>query len=136
LENVVSLVKLAGLRALAMSENPTVIVLEDEMLIAMDVESILSDAGFNVATTTTCAEAESLLETVTPDAVVLDVHLSDGECVDFATKLVSRSIPFIVHTGAYAPTHHEIFNRGVVVEKPANSDELVAAVKSLLTSHS
>lgn len=116
-----------------MAENPTVIVLEDEMLIAIDVESSLSEAGFNVAIATNCAQAENLLETLTPDAVVLDVHLSDGECVGFALKLVARAIPFVVHTGSHAPARHEIFSRGVVVHKPAASDDLVAALSSMLT---
>ena len=115
-------------------ENPTVLVVEDELLIALDIESTLSEAGFNVAVSASCADAKSLLERITPDAVVLDVHLQDGDCATIAKTLVARRIPFIVHTGYDGPDRDEVFRRGTMLGKPSKPDDLVAAVKSLMAA--
>ena len=58
---------------------PLVVVLEDEALIALDLQDGLQDSGYRVAGTfTTCAEALSWLQTETPDVAILDTVLKDG----------------------------------------------------------
>ncbi|WP_189524501.1 MULTISPECIES: response regulator [unclassified Mesorhizobium] len=99
-------------------ERLTILVLEDEPLIALDVEATLVEAGFNVAVTASCAEAESILEDVSPDAAVLDLYLKDGPCIAVAKKLVGRGIPFVVHTGYLGPDRDEIFAHGTEIQSP------------------
>ncbi|TPK81008.1 response regulator [Mesorhizobium sp. B2-4-13] len=112
-------------------ERPTILVLEDEALIALDIEAVLIEAGFNVAMAVSCAEAEAALEQLHPDAVLLDVQLKDGACIAVAKKLVERTIPFVVHTAYLGPERDEVFAHGAAaIQKPSNPGELVAAVRA------
>lgn len=77
-----------------------VLVLEDEVLISMDLEATLIDAGFAVALARSCAEAADFLDDHRPDVAIRDVRLSDGDCTVTAKALVSLGMPFILHTGA------------------------------------
>lgn len=77
-----------------------VLVLEDEPLIAMDLQFAFEDHGVEVHVATSCGEACALLETLEPDGAVLDVNLGHGAtCERVATILRSRGVPFILHTG-------------------------------------
>ncbi|UVK46696.1 hypothetical protein BPNPMPFG_002394 [Mesorhizobium sp. AR07] len=60
---------------------PVVLVLDEELLIAMDLEVALSDAGYLVALATSCGEAERWLADQRPDAAVLEITSKDGHCV-------------------------------------------------------
>ena len=58
-----------------------VLVLEDEPIIALDIEGILCDAGLEVAATlSTCAAAMEWLKANTVDVALLDIDLPDGSC--------------------------------------------------------
>ena len=79
-------------------------ICEDESLLAIDLQMALEEAGAEVcALAASRAEALALLETVEPDAVVLDIELNDGACVDVAERLAARAIPFIVVTAFDGP---------------------------------
>jgi len=109
----------------------SVVVLEDEALIALDVEDALRDAGFNVvAVMSSCAEASKWLEANSPDIAVLDIDLRDGNCVAIARLLWDRNIPFVVHSGSSPDSGHldPIFQKGRWVSKPSLYSELTNAV--------
>ena len=56
-----------------------VVVVEDEFLIAMDVEMRVEDAGHRVvASATTATEAVEAVERNRPDIVLMDLRLADG----------------------------------------------------------
>ena len=83
---------------------PRLMICEDEFLLAIDLQMALEEAGAEVcALAASRAEALALLETVEPDAVVLDIELNDGACVDVAERLAARDIPFIVVTAFDGP---------------------------------
>ena len=66
--------KLAG-------SKPLVLVLEDEALIALNLQDELQDAGYEVAGPfTACSAALEWLQTATPDMAILDATLKDGSC--------------------------------------------------------
>ncbi len=112
-----------------------VLVLEDEAVIAVEVEVILSEAGFAVAgSVATCAEALTWLDTQEVDVATLDMHVRDGSCERVAHRLVERGIPFVVFSGDYPVegSLDPVFAQGVWLEKPASSDRIVAAVKTAL----
>lgn len=98
------------------------------------MSSPLCEAGFNVALTTSCAEAERVLEDLRPDAAVLDVQLKDGDCVTVAKALVDRSIPFVVHTGLHSQDRDKVFEMGAIINKPSRPDAVVDILKGLLDS--
>jgi CheY-like chemotaxis protein len=76
------------------------LVVEDELLVALDIESILSEAGMDVVGPASSAgEALKLIADSPPDAALLDANLS-GEPIDAVAQALSeRGIPFAYVTG-------------------------------------
>ncbi|GAU86751.1 response regulator [Bosea sp. BIWAKO-01] len=113
----------------------SVLVLEDEPIVALDIEGILSEAGYDVpATFATNAKAIDWLTTNTPDMVVLDIGLSDGSSVEVAHRLLAGAIPFIVFSGTRASetSVDPVFHAGKWLEKPAPPNRIVEFVQSML----
>ena len=111
---------------------PRVLILEDEAIIAMDVEGILTDAGFDViASLATCASAMDWLLANRADVALLDIDLLDGSCELVAQRLKDLAIPFVVFSGS-SPTEQAIdpvFLTGGWLEKPSPADRVVAVVR-------
>ena len=102
------------------------------MLVALDLEASFMDAGYSVTLARSCEEATEFLDNNRPDLAVLDVRLSDGECVLAAKKLVDLGVPFIVHTGLLGNSHDPVFSLGTKVYKPAATPAIVELAGSLL----
>jgi two-component SAPR family response regulator len=115
---------------------PNILLLEDEAIIAMDVETMLTDikAG-SVTSIASCADALKWLAYNTPDVAILDIFLLDGECIELAEILVERDVPFVVHSARRKVSHdsHRIFLKGVWVPKPAVPDDLARTVEAHLS---
>jgi DNA-binding response OmpR family regulator len=117
-----------------MTGSPLVLILEDEIMIAMMVEDELTDAGYRVAGPfTACRSALSWLSTNTPDLAVLDTQLQDGSCQDFALELRSRGIPFVVYSGAIDTDMVELAG-APWVSKPAPGKALLDALTHVTVS--
>jgi DNA-binding response OmpR family regulator len=111
------------------------LLLEDEPLIAMDMELILQGAGFDVTTAVTCEEANNWLEVRRPDIVIVDIMLRDGSSHNIAERLIQDAIPFIVHSGDPVSMHAETaFAQGRWLSKPSSPDELIGALRALLAN--
>ena len=112
-----------------------VLVLEDQPLIALDIEDALSSSGFkNINVISSCADAEKWLESNNPDFAVIDVHLRDGICSNVAQILVDNDVPFIVHSAL--DTHYSgdgsIFTKGRWLSKPSPPGRLAFVVQETL----
>lgn len=56
-----------------------ILIVEDELLLAMELEFVLQDLGHTVVGTATCSqEALKLAEDHKPDLALVDIHLRDG----------------------------------------------------------
>ena len=112
-----------------------ILLVEDQMLIAMDAEMMLSDAGLsNVVTVSSVNEGLSKLRSFRPAAAVLDLNLGIGTSMPIAEELKREGIPFIFATGYgdHAIIAEE-FADIRVVRKPYAGEELAAAIMSLIT---
>jgi CheY-like chemotaxis protein len=70
-----------------------VLILEDEAIIALNLQDELQDAGYSVGGPfATCTDALSWLETNTPDVAILDTVLKDAPCGEVARELASRTV--------------------------------------------
>ncbi|MFT3727664.1 MAG: HWE histidine kinase domain-containing protein [Terricaulis sp.] len=111
-----------------------ILLVEDQLVIAIDVETMLAAAGAGaIETAATGPEALRLLTVYQPDICVLDVNLGSGTSLAVADELVKRKIPFIFATGyadrAIIPKRHA----GVhVIRKPYEAEDLVAALALVL----
>ena len=77
-----------------------VLIVEDEILIALNLEDILSTAGAVVAGL--CGSISSAMGVAENDALsaaVLDVRLGRETTVELADLLASRGIPFLFYSG-------------------------------------
>jgi DNA-binding response OmpR family regulator len=115
---------------------PLVLVLEDEALIALNLQDELQDAGHEVAGPfTACSAALEWLQTATPDTAILDATLNDGSCHSVAFELNRRGVPFLIYSGhqedqqLLAEFHHIIW-----IEKPVPSAVLVQECQQLLVA--
>jgi DNA-directed RNA polymerase specialized sigma24 family protein/CheY-like chemotaxis protein len=78
-----------------------VLIIEDEVLIAMDLRDIVSQLGHTVvATADTAARAISAAADHMPDLVLADIHLADGSSgIEAVSEILSRvSVPVIFIT--------------------------------------
>jgi two-component system, response regulator PdtaR len=119
-----------GTTAEALPDSPMVMVVEDEFLIAMDLEFLLASNGWRVlGPAATVTNALALLESQTPDIALLDVNLRGETVTPVAEALRDRGVPFLV-TSAYDKA--QLAARGLVgmprLTKPVNEDKLLAAL--------
>jgi CheY-like chemotaxis protein len=111
------------------------LLVEDQMLIAADVEAMLAEHGIaKVTTAPSVAEAMRQLKAFTPDVAILDVNLGSGTSLPIAEELVRRNVPFIFATGysdrSIIPAHLA----APIVRKPYEAAALIAAVTGLFES--
>ena len=113
-----------------------VMIVEDEFLVAMELESELTDQGCVViGPAGRSAPALAILENETPDAVLLDLNLDGETPTALAEVLTRRRVPFIVVTG-YSSRHPEppVLRDAPRLQKPVRSRELLAALTEALAA--
>lgn len=119
-----------------LSDNLNILLIEDQMLIAMDAENMLADNGISsVTVAASAAEGLQKLRARTPDLAILDINLGDGTSLPVAEELSRRGIPFIFATGYGDRSLIPADFAGVsVVRKPYNAETLYRAIVSALAS--
>lgn len=117
-----------------LAQSTRVLLVEDHMLIAMDVEASLEDHGLSsVVTTASAAEALEKLRAAVPDVAVLDVNLGEETSIPVAEELTRRGIPFVFATGyGDGSMIPQDFSAVPVVRKPYEVDALIAAMAAVL----
>lgn len=105
------------------------LVVEDQALIAMSIESYLEDVGIAAQVVGSIAQARSWLATNTADIAVVDFLLKDGSATELAGELNRRAIPFVIYSG-YPPDQSMLSElQGVPwLQKPTSRDDLLKVV--------
>ena len=110
-----------------------VLVVEDEPLIAMDIEQALETAGASVVIAATLDEALRLTEQGGLSAAVLDLVLGASDGGALCARLRERAIPFVIYSGRTdIPVGCE---PGAFVSKPAHPEALLQAIASIIVAH-
>ena len=112
----------------------SILLLEDEPLILMDLEFAVEDAGCNPHAATTVKRALSLLdEAGSIDVAVLDVTLQHGTtCIPVAEELARRNIPFLLHSGDLNRQNETVRNlRAKHIPKPADATMVIREAMEL-----
>lgn len=111
-----------------MTDRLSVLILEDEPLIAFALEDMLLELGSkDVRLATTIAEAHRLLDNHTPDFAVLDVNIRGERSYGVAHELSRRGVPFIFATGYGDAEHPEVLKTVPTLSKPYGPDDLRSA---------
>ena len=113
---------------------PLVLVVEDEFLIAMDLEQLLRRHGWRVlGPAATVDQALRLLAGETPDVALLDVNLRGERVTPVAEALRARGVPFVLASAYERPEATAPALAGAPkLGKPTNERRLVATLRSAL----
>ncbi|MBX4868298.1 response regulator [Rhizobium bangladeshense] len=102
-----------------------VLVVEDEGLVALMIEDMLEDLGFEVvASVSRLADARIAATKAEVDLAVLDVNLAGEPSFSIAEILRKRQIPFIFSTGYGLSGLPAEFAHQPLVGKPFSKNEL------------
>nr|WP_246544099.1 response regulator [Novosphingobium profundi] len=109
-------------------------IAEDELIVAIDVESIVEEAGYRVACTCeSVASTLAAIERLMPACAVLDVRLLDGEVYPAADVLSAAGVPLIFHSGhADEANLRARYPAAQVCPKPSSPSMLRAALSRAL----
>jgi DNA-binding NtrC family response regulator len=111
-----------------------ILIVEDEMLLAMDLEEVVQGWGADViGPVPTIEKALTLLSDHRPDAVTLDMNLSGASSLPLARELAERNIPFVVVSGYNeVDPAAEAMRTARFVKKPFNEKDLLKALEDVL----
>ncbi len=107
-----------------------ILILEDEYLIAMDVEHLcLENGAADVFIARDIETARSVRATNGFDVAVLDVMLASQSTHAFAAELMLAGVPFVFATGyGTVEDPQNLFSNVTVVGKPYAGTDLVEAL--------
>ncbi|PEQ12900.1 hypothetical protein B2G71_08645 [Novosphingobium sp. PC22D] len=112
-----------------------VLLVEDEPLVALDLEMALEDAGARIlGPAPNVAVAMDLIEGAKRiDAAILDINLQDSDSYPIAERLMAIGVPFVFHTGHGSQVElGSRFPGAPVCRKPIATQTLLDIVGSLL----
>ena len=117
-----------------MQPAPRILVVEDEFLVAMQIEAILTRAGWRViGSAGTLSSAVSLARKSACDAALLDVNLRGERADEVAEILFARGVPFLFVSGFGRGNLPAAFRQSVeLIAKPFSDRTLVEAVRNLI----
>ena len=112
----------------------SVMLVEDEAIVALAVNDSLTELGFSVVGPfSRVSDANQALQDCKVDAAILDINL-DGELVySLAENLTARKIPFVFATGYGAESIEPRFEHVPVLQKPVEKDTLFRMFGTLET---
>lgn len=109
------------------------LVVEDEFLIALDIQRLLEDAGASEAlVATTLAEANAILADGSPiHLAVVDLRLGSEDAGPLVSDLKQRGIPILITSGL-SPGDMEVAGAVAILPKPYSDEEFTLTLKTLL----
>ena len=111
-------------------EGRSILIVEDEPLIVMDITQAFEATGAALTTTNTLKHALILVEHDGLSGAILDHALGDGNSSLLCQRLKERGIPFMIYSG-YA-TVEGACKGALHISKPAAEGVLVAAMEGLI----
>ena len=112
----------------------SILIVEDEPLIAMMLEDFLESLGHDVVGT--CESVEDALTRIAAggfDVAIIDVQLKDGKQVwPVADRLAAEGTPFILATGGHVEIPPEKHSAAPVLAKPYTIDAIEPALRQAM----
>ncbi|RCS24956.1 response regulator [Phyllobacterium salinisoli] len=118
-------------------ESKRVLVVEDEVFVALDMAATIEDAnGTVVGPVSTIRQALSLLRDNEVDAAILDVNLPDGDIEPVVAALSDRHVFMVIYTGGGLPDElAKRYPELTVFHKPTPPSVLTHTVATALMHH-
>ena len=111
---------------------PTILIVEDEALIALELEDHFRGQGYEVAVASTIGSAIVRIEQGGIGLCVLDYHLGDLPCTPVAEALRAHRVPFVICSGSPAGFLEDLFAGVPVITKPFDEQVLETIVAATL----
>jgi CheY-like chemotaxis protein len=102
---------------------PRVLIVEDEVVVALFLEDILAEFGYEVAGVIAYLD-EAMAREPDYEMAVLDVHLNGHSVFDFADRLAAAGVPFVFATGYGERGIPERHRGRPVLQKPFQPHDL------------
>lgn len=114
---------LAGLR---------ILVVEDEVVIAMMLEDMLQDFGCGVDVAPSIEAAFDVIQDHHPDGALLDMNIHGRTTVTLAEELARRAVPFLLVTG-YSGGDRDppVIKAAPRLQKPFSKNELGRRIREI-----
>src|ERR687890_509335 len=113
-----------------MSGSRSILIVEDEPLIAMMLEDFLESLGHSISAS--CDSVDAAMAEVEKggfDLAILDVNLKGQNVWPVATALRQKKVPFVIATGGHVDPPPPEFNDAPVIEKPYTVDRVSPAIE-------
>lgn len=111
-----------------------VLVVEDEVVLAMMLEDLFADAGAHVVgPAATVEQAIALIDSQPIDVALLDVCLRDQRSDPVAESLRKRGVPYVLATGYSSPHGAELAD-APTLHKPYRFSQVEAALIAALST--
>jgi CheY-like chemotaxis protein len=108
-----------------------VLVVEDELMIRMLLQDMLTDLGYTLAGEAgRIDEAMALAQQGEFDVAILDVNLNGQPISPVVEILVKRGLPFVFATGYGQRGVPEPYRQRPTLQKPFQSDALAQAIEA------
>jgi CheY-like chemotaxis protein len=110
-----------------------ILVVEDETLISMMIESMLEDLGCeSVTAAATVDKALSLINGQVFDAAMVDMNMNGNTSHSVAEALVAHGVPFIYCSGNNSQKARDVLHPRPILKKPFRDEELAKILTDLL----
>jgi len=107
-----------------------VLIVEDEIVVALFLEDVLADFGYEVAGVVSHLD-DALARDIDYDLAVLDVHINGRDIFDFADRLAAEDIPFVFATGYGERGIPERHRNRPVLQKPFQPKDLKRVLEDM-----
>lgn len=113
-----------------------ILIIEDEPLIGLDLESAIKDgSGIVVGIVTTVATAMQTIENETLHGAILDLRLKNELALPLMEQLAARNIPFVIHSGQADHSIATAWPSVPIINKPALPENVIAALAVAIGDH-
>ena len=113
-----------------MNQKQRVLIVEDEIVVAIFLEDLLADFGYHVAGVFSHLD-DALTREIDYDVAILDVHINGRNVFDFADLLAGRGVPFVFATGYGERGIPERHRNRPVLQKPFQPGDLKRLLEDL-----
>jgi CheY-like chemotaxis protein len=116
-----------------MAGGKRILIVEDELMIRMLLEGMLSDLGHTVAAEAgSIEEALALAKQADFDVAVLDVNLNNQSIAPVVEVLLQRGVPFVFASGYGQRGVPEPYRQSPTLQKPFQLKALAQAIDTAL----
>jgi len=108
----------------------SILVVEDEPLIVLELTDLFASAGARVIAASTCDQGRTALGRHRISAALLDYVLRGANVAPLCQHLAACQVPYMFYTG-YLDLEQS-YPHAIIVPKPAGSEVLLTAMANLL----